>query len=142
MEILLEYALADSKPVSEYHSDEEVIAIPNTFKEATESPQATKWKEASDKEMASLDQHEVFELVSSAFVPSEHKVIENKWVFKVKADHTQKARVVVRGWDKSRQSTAVAPALRHDAFRASVWHSPLLRTKAGKYFKSMFRQRF
>ena len=141
MEILLDCALATSNSGSEHRVDEEVIAIPNTLKEVMESRQAAKGKETICKEMASLDKHEVFDLVSPASVPSE-KVIGTQWVFKVKADHTQKARVVVRGWDKSRQSTAVAPALRHDAFRASVWHSPLLRTKAGKYFKSMFRQRF
>ena len=33
-----------------------------------ESPQAAKWKEASDN-MASLEKHEVFDLVSSASVP-------------------------------------------------------------------------
>ena len=62
MEILLEYALATSNPLSEHSSDGEVIAIPNTFKEAMESPQAAKRKEASDKEMASLENHEVIDL--------------------------------------------------------------------------------
>ena len=47
--------------------------------------------------MASLDKHEVFDLVSPASVPSE-KVIGTQWVFKVKADRTLKAQVVVQGW--------------------------------------------
>ena len=62
MEILLEYALATSNPLSEHSSDGEVIAIPNTFKEAMESPQAATRKEASDIEMASLENHEVIDL--------------------------------------------------------------------------------
>ena len=49
--------------------------------------------------MTSLDKHEVFVLVSSASVPSE-KIIGTKWVFKVKADHTLKERVVVQGWEQ------------------------------------------
>lgn len=83
--------------LSEHRSDGEAIAIPNTFKEATESPQAVKWKEASNIEMASLEKNEVFDLVASASVPSE-KVIATKLVFRVKADHALKGRVVVQGW--------------------------------------------
>ena len=70
MEIILDYALAISNPLSEHRSDGEVIAIPNTFKEATESLQAAKSKEASDKEMASLEKHIMFDLMSSASVSS------------------------------------------------------------------------
>ena len=44
MEVYLDYALATGNPVSEQSSDGEVIAIPNTFKEAMGSLQATKWK--------------------------------------------------------------------------------------------------
>ena len=70
MEIILDYALAISNPLSEHRSDGEVIAIPNTFKEATESLQAAKSKVASDKEMASLEKHIMFDLMSSASVSS------------------------------------------------------------------------
>ena len=37
MEILLDYALATSNGLSEHCSDGDVVAIPNTFKEAMES---------------------------------------------------------------------------------------------------------
>ena len=47
--------------------------------------------------MASLEQHDVFDSVSSALVPSE-KVLGTKWVFKIKADPLLKRGVVVRGW--------------------------------------------
>lgn len=90
MKIPLNCALATSKPVSEHRSDGEVVAIPNTFKEALETPQAAKWKEAADKEMASLETHVVFDLVPSASVPSETKIIGTKWFFTVKADPTLK----------------------------------------------------
>ena len=65
MEIILDYALAISNPLSEHRSDGEVIAIPNTytFKMATESSQAARWKETLDKGIARLEKHEVFDLV-------------------------------------------------------------------------------
>ena len=98
IQILLEYALATTNLLSENRSDGEVKTIPNTLKEAMETPQAAKWKEVADREMESLGNHKVFDLVSSVSVPSEKKVIGTKWVFKVKADHTLKGRVVVQGW--------------------------------------------
>ena len=58
---ILDYALTTSNSISEHRSDGEVAAIPNTFEEAMEAPQAAKWKEAADKEMASLEKHEVFD---------------------------------------------------------------------------------
>ena len=48
--------------------------------------------------MDSLQKHAVFDLVSLGPVPPEKKVVGTKWVFKVKADHTPKGRVVVQGW--------------------------------------------
>ena len=48
--------------------------------------------------MDSLQKHTVFDLVSPDSVPPEQKVVGTKWVLKVKADHTLKGRVVVRGW--------------------------------------------
>ena len=98
VEVYLDYALDTGNPVSEHSSDGEVVTIPNTFKEAMESPHVTKWKEATNKEMVSLQKHAVFNLVSPDSVPSEHKVIRTKWVFKVKADRTLKRRVAVQGW--------------------------------------------
>ena len=63
MEVYLEYALANGNPVSEQSSDGEVLSIPNTFEEAMEPPQATKWKETTNKKMDSLKKHAVFHLV-------------------------------------------------------------------------------
>ena len=64
------------------------------------SPQVTKWKNTTNKEMDSLQKHAVFSLVSPDSIPPEHKVIGTKWIFKVKADHTLKGRVVVQGWGR------------------------------------------
>ena len=98
MEVYLDYALHTGNPVSEHSSYREVIAVPNTLKEAMESPQVTKWKETTNKDMGSLQKHAVFNLVSLDSVPPEYKLIGTKWVIKVKADHTLKGGVVVQGW--------------------------------------------
>ena len=102
MGILLDYALATSKPRSEHRLDGEVIATPNTctFKVAMKSSQAAKWKEGSDKGMARLEKHEAVDLAPSGSIPSE-KVIRTKWVFKVIAEHALKGRVVVQGWGQA-----------------------------------------
>ena len=60
IEIILDYALATSNTLSEHRSDGEVAVTPNMFEEGMESSHATKWKEASDKETAGLENHEVF----------------------------------------------------------------------------------
>ena len=74
---------------------------PNTLKEAMETPQAAEQKVAADREMASLEKHDVVDLVSSASVSSEKKVIGTKWVLKVKTDLTLIGRVVVEGWRRA-----------------------------------------
>ena len=90
--------LSPLAPLFRTPSDGDVIALPNTFKEEMESSQSAKWKEALDKEITSLEKHEVFDIASSISALSDKKVIGTKWVSKVKADHTVKGRVVVQGW--------------------------------------------
>ena len=96
MRIHLDYALGTSNP----RSDGELMPIPNTytFKAPTESSQAAKWEEASDKGMARLEKHEAVDLARRGSIPSQRKVFGTKWVFKVKAEHALMGRVVVQGW--------------------------------------------
>ena len=55
-------------------------------------------QKAMVKELASLKQHNVYDLVSITSVPLGHEVIVSGWVFKQKADGTLKARLVAQGW--------------------------------------------
>ena len=59
-------------------------------------PQTERWKTASDKEIASLEKHGVFNLVPITSVPAGHKVVSMRWVFKMKAKYTYKGRLVVQ----------------------------------------------
>ena len=70
--------------------------VPNTFKEAMDFPQAMRWKAKSDKEIASLEKHDVFKLVPIDSVPAGHMVVSTRWVFKIKTKGTYKGRLVVQ----------------------------------------------
>ena len=62
--------------------------------------QAARWKVASDKEIASLEKHGVYELVPITSVPNRRKVVDNRWVHKIKADGVYKGRLVVLRWSQ------------------------------------------
>ena len=70
--------------------------VMNIFKEAMSLPQAARWRTASDKEIASLRKHGVFNLVPITSVPLGHKVVDTSWVLKIKTDSTYEGRLVVQ----------------------------------------------
>ena len=108
------YTIANTQP--SYSGGRELDRIPNTFKEAKGLPQAARWEAASDKEIASLEKHGVFDLAPITSVPAGHKVVGTRWVFKIKADRTYKGQLVCR----SLASTAAAPSLPCADSRASA----------------------
>lgn len=63
-------------------------------------PEAQKWKEASEVEMRSLRDLEVFFLVPRSSVSPGKTIRGSKWVYKVKSDGTHKARLVAQGWNQ------------------------------------------
>ena len=74
------------------------VEVPNTFKQAMNSPQSTQWDEAMRKELSSLHDHDVADLIPVSSVPAGSSIIGTRWVFRVKTDGRFKARVVVQGW--------------------------------------------
>ena len=50
------------------------------------------------QEMGRLKENDVYDLISRAAVPFNHKVIGTRWAYKVKSDFTFKSRRVVQGW--------------------------------------------
>ena len=76
---------------------------PDTWKQAMASPEAAKWKAATNKEMASIDEMGVWDLVPRSSVPRGQIVIACKWVFKIKTDEhgavtVYKARLTPKGF--------------------------------------------
>ncbi|CAM9396793.1 unnamed protein product [Hapterophycus canaliculatus] len=51
-----------------------------------------------EKELQSLKEHKLADLVTIDTLPPEGKLIGSRWVFKVKLDGTFKARLVVEGF--------------------------------------------
>ena len=72
--------------------------VPNNFKEAMGLPQAARWKTVSDKVIANLEKHAVFNLVPITSVPAGHNVVGTKWMLKIKAGSTYEGRLVVQGF--------------------------------------------
>ena len=81
------------------------------------------WNTAMNKEMASLEENEVSDLIPRTSVPAGCKVIGRRWAFKVKSDYTFKARFVCQGYAQrpgQRESTAEPPLHRSAASKASA----------------------
>ncbi len=72
---------------------------PATFQEVVTGFDCEKWKQAMEREMESLRENEVWELVK---LPLNKKVVGSKWVFKIKMNdngkvNRYKARLVAQG---------------------------------------------
>ena len=95
----LEYASVANNTQMHSRSEGEKIKtiLPNTFKEAMRLPEAKMWRAASDKEMKSLQDLEVYTLAPCSEIPPGQK---SKCVYKVKVDNTHKARLVAKGWNQ------------------------------------------
>ena len=75
-----------------------VLQTPRTHNDAINSPEHKEWKVAIVKEMNSLKEHQVYELVPITSVPKDNKIIGSRFVFKQKTDGRFKARLVVQGY--------------------------------------------
>ena len=98
IEVCLDCALSIRNLLSEHSSDGEVMSIPHTVKERTESPPAAKLKKTTDKKINSHQPYPVFDPMPLASVLPEPNVFGTTWAFKVKVNHhTVKGGVVVYG---------------------------------------------
>lgn len=70
---------------------------PRSHKEAMADPSAALWRAAEQKEMDSLDELQVYDLVRQSSVRPGVRIYYPQWIFKIKANGTRKARVVVCG---------------------------------------------
>ncbi|GFT65130.1 retrovirus-related Pol polyprotein from transposon TNT 1-94 [Trichonephila clavipes] len=75
------------------------VTIPNCYKQAIRSRDASKWHDAMDKEINVMMERKVWDLVDH---PDNIKILENRWVHTIKYDENNKivrykARLVARG---------------------------------------------
>ena len=94
------FAYATSSLHDKRFSEEEkrVLQIPRTCTDGINSPEHKKWKIAIDKEMNSLKDHDVYDLVPITSVPHDNKIIGSRFVFEQKTDGRFKDRLVVQGY--------------------------------------------
>ena len=98
---------------------------PVSFHEAVSGPNSVKWKQAMEREMRSLRENEVWELVE---LPPDRKVVGSKWVFKVKTDEVgrvdrYKARLVAQGFSQTRgmdYDETFCPVVRMESLRTVI----------------------
>ncbi|GFY19656.1 retrovirus-related Pol polyprotein from transposon RE1 [Trichonephila clavipes] len=74
------------------------VTIPNCYKQAIRSRDASKWHDAMDKEINLMKERKVWDLVDH---PDNIKILENRWVYTIKYDENNKivrykARLVAR----------------------------------------------
>ncbi|GFX29065.1 retrovirus-related Pol polyprotein from transposon TNT 1-94 [Trichonephila clavipes] len=77
------------------------VTIPNCYKQAIRSRDASKWHDAMDKEINVMKGRKVWDLVDH---PDNIKILENRWVYTIKYDENNKivrykARLVARDSD-------------------------------------------
>ena len=116
------YAYIATNALGSFSEGGEQGKIPNTFKEAMAVPQAASWKVASDKEIASLEKHYVYELVPITSVPNRRKFVGTRWVYMVKADRVYKGRLVVLRWSQVPGIDCGGPFFPCGGSRASEWY--------------------
>lgn len=96
---------------------------PRTYQEAIDSSESQNWKNAMESEYDSLIRNHTWILVQK---PENQRVIDNKWVFKVKKNPDDtidryKARLVCRGFNQEYgidYMETFAPVVRFDSLRA------------------------
>jgi hypothetical protein len=93
---------------------------PRTFREAMESPQRHIWLPAIKLELRNMRKREVWRIVKKGEVPPNRRLIGCKWIFKLKADGTARARVVAQGFGQIPGVDFMenyAPVLKDETFR-------------------------
>ncbi|GFS62213.1 retrovirus-related Pol polyprotein from transposon RE1 [Trichonephila clavipes] len=63
------------------------VTIPNCYKQAIRSRDASKWHDAMDKEINVMMERKVWDLVDH---PDNIKILENRWVYTIKYDENNK----------------------------------------------------
>lgn len=74
--------------------------VPNSYREAVESNEKVEWLKAMQNEYDCLMKNDTWNLIDIKNVPSDEKIIQVKWVFKIKSDNSFKARLVVLGYQQ------------------------------------------
>ncbi|GJQ79857.1 form3 [Trypoxylus dichotomus] len=90
---------------------------PKTYKDAAQDKE---WNQAIEKELMA---HKRFQTWEETDLPKGRKAIETRWVFRTKQDGLQKARLVVRGYQKGHKDDVYAPAAKVTTIRMALTYA-------------------
>ena len=99
---------------------------PKTFQEAWHYPvesERNSWRVAIRKEIRSMIERGVWRKTDRKRIPSNRRLIGNKWVFKIKRDGTYRARLVVLGYSQIPgvdYTDNFAPVAHDESFRIAL----------------------
>ena len=91
--------------------------VPKTLKQAMNSKDASRWKEAINEELRAHAENQTFSLVR---LPKRRKAITCRWVFTIKKDGRFKARLVARGFSQVKgidYEETFPPVIRYESLR-------------------------
>ncbi|TIC28442.1 rve-domain-containing protein [Wallemia mellicola] len=79
--------------------------IPNTFKQAMTHPDAIKWRQGMEEEMATHDRNNTWTLIDLKDVPKNNNIVGSRWVYNIKTNAMNepikwKARLVAQGFSQ------------------------------------------
>lgn len=108
--------------------------VPRSYAEAIQSKESRQWLAAMKEELTSLKENETWELVDR---PAGVKVIQNRWVFRVKLSNDDnnrrfKARLVTKGYVQQKgidYDETFSPVARYDIVRMLLAASKKLKVK-------------
>lgn len=74
--------------------------VPETYEEAITSQDSAKWEAAMRRELHNLQENQTWSVVNT---PPDKKIIEVKWIYRIKSNGEYKARVVAKGFQQMYQ---------------------------------------
>ena len=98
----------------------------NSYREATNSEESDKWLNAAQEEFQGLTEMGIWKLVDHH---DDHKTIECRWTFVLKADGHYKARLVTKGYTQVQGidcGETFSPVARYESIRYLLAHAALL----------------
>jgi len=98
------------------------VEEPKSYRQAKVSPQWSDWKKATDEELKSLEENNVWDVIPK---PAGRKIVASRWVYKAKGNaqgevEQYKARLVAKGLSQilgQDYDEIFAPVVRYDSLR-------------------------
>ena len=70
----------------------QLLEPPSTYEKALSRSNTEKWIATINTQNKTLTLNGTWEIIARKTIPIDHKILEGKWVFKIKRDRTYKAR--------------------------------------------------